>query len=237
LEESGLRGRTVSLGGLLGLSEVGGEAAEAQVDAGTIDVAKAWDGVTRDVVLFVGRLIPEKRADLLPGVVRAVRKTRPDTQGLIIGDGPCRPTVERAITQAEMDGVVRTAGFVETARVGGSMAAAGCLLLPSLREGYGIVVVEAAAHGTPVVVVSGEDNAAADLISDGVNGYVAHDDGAEAIAAAVLKVLDGGSELRRRTRQWFDEHEVALSATTAGRTVIEYYRGCVTGDVIEPTQH
>ena len=45
-----------------------------------------------------------------------------------------------------------------------------CLLLTSRREGYGLVVVEAASHGTPSVVVAGEDNAATELIEEGVNG-------------------------------------------------------------------
>ena len=48
-----------------------------------------------------------------------------------------------------------------------------CLLLPSRREGYGLVVVEASARGTPSVVVAGEDNAAVELVEEGVNGFVA----------------------------------------------------------------
>ena len=47
------------------------------------------------------------------------------------------------------------------------------MLLPSRREGYGMVVVEAAARGTPSIVVAGEDNAATELIEEGVNGFVA----------------------------------------------------------------
>ena len=48
-----------------------------------------------------------------------------------------------------------------------------CLVLPSRREGYGLVVVEAAALGTPSVVVRGPDNAATELVEDGKNGFVA----------------------------------------------------------------
>ena len=47
------------------------------------------------------------------------------------------------------------------------------LVNPSAREGFGLVVAEAAADGTPSVVVAGEDNAAAELVIDGVNGFVA----------------------------------------------------------------
>ena len=48
-----------------------------------------------------------------------------------------------------------------------------CLVLPSRREGYGLVVIEAAAHGTPSVVVADPDNAAVELVTEGVNGFIA----------------------------------------------------------------
>ena len=55
------------------------------------------------------------------------------------------------------------------------MARATCLLLPSTREGYGMVVIEAAAKGVPSVLVAAPDNASTEHITDGVNGFVAPD--------------------------------------------------------------
>ena len=46
------------------------------------------------------------------------------------------------------------------------------MLLSSSREGYGMVVVEASAHATPSIVVAADDNAAVELIEDGVNGVI-----------------------------------------------------------------
>ena len=54
-----------------------------------------------------------------------------------------------------------------------------CMALPSSREGYGLVVVEAAASATPSVVVAGEDNAATELVDEGENGFVAASASAE----------------------------------------------------------
>ena len=67
-----------------------------------------------------------------------------------------------------------------------AIARALCLLLPSRREGYGLVVIEAAPHGTPSVVVAGEDNAAVELIADGLNGYVAPPAPRRTLAAAIV---------------------------------------------------
>ncbi len=70
-----------------------------------------------------------------------------------------------------------------------------CLLLTSSREGYGLVVVEAAERGTPSIVVAGEDNAATELIVEGVNGTIAPSADPQAIAEAIIRVQDGGPEL------------------------------------------
>ena len=64
------------------------------------------------------------------------------------------------------------------------VASALCLVLPSRREGYGLVVVEAAAAGTPSVVVADADNAATELVEHGVNGMVA-------VSAAADDLADG----------------------------------------------
>ena len=71
-----------------------------------------------------------------------------------------------------------------------------CMLLPSRREGYGMVVVEAAARGTPSVVVAGEDNAATELIVEGVNGFIAPSADARALAQAIVRVDQAGMAIR-----------------------------------------
>ena len=86
-----------------------------------------------------------------------------------------------------------------------------CLVLPSRREGYGLVVVEASAAGTPSVVVADPDNAATELIEEGVNGYVAPSASAADLAAAILRVRDGGDALRASTAAWYAENARSLS--------------------------
>ena len=112
------------------------------------------------VVVFAGRHIPEKQAAaLVPAIARA-RARVPELRGEIIGDGPARPEVLRLIAEHGLDGAVEAPGFVAEERLNSILRRALCLALPSKREGYGLVVVEAAAHGVPSVVVRGPDNAA-----------------------------------------------------------------------------
>jgi glycosyltransferase involved in cell wall biosynthesis len=92
----------------------------------------------------------------------------------------------------------------------GRMKSASMLVLPSEREGYGLVVAEAQAAGTVPIVVRGPDNAAVDLVDDGRTGFVTGASVPE-LGAAIRRVLqdEGHREaLGRRamevslTRDW-----------------------------------
>ena len=85
------------------------------------------------------------------------------------------------------------------------------MVLPSRREGYGLVVVEAASHGTPSIVVADPDNAAVELVEDGVNGFVASSVAPDDLAAAIVRVNDAGAALRRSTAAWFADNARRLS--------------------------
>ena len=206
LRKEGLRGAVTVLRGLYGE-----------------DTPPASAIAADPVVLFAGRLIPEKQAPL---GVQAIAKAADRIEGLrgeFLGDGPERAALEAEITTQGMDGVIRTRGFTDAQTLDREMRRALCVLLPSRREGYGMVVVEAAARATPSVVVAGEDNAAAELIAEGVNGTLAQSSDPEAIAAAIIRVHEGGFAMRESTAAWFAENAETLSLDSSLRTVISGY--------------
>jgi glycosyltransferase involved in cell wall biosynthesis len=86
-----------------------------------------------------------------------------------------------------------------------------------------MVVIEAAALGTPSVVVAEPDNAAADLVSDGENGYVAASASPQDLAAAIERVHSGGHELRERTAAWFRANAARLSLGASLEHVVAAY--------------
>ena len=99
-----------------------------------------------------------------------------------------------------------------------------CLVLPSRREGYGLVVIEAAAHGTPSIVVAGADNAAVELISEGENGFVCTVRRLRPIwQTAVLRVSNEGAALRTTTAAWFDANAYRLSLGASLDSVARAY--------------
>jgi glycosyltransferase involved in cell wall biosynthesis len=163
------------------------------------------------LVVFAGRLIPEKQAPAVVGAVARAREALPELRAHIFGDGPERAAVRDAIAAHGLQGVVEAPGFVDNETVEHDLARALCLVLPSRREGYGLVVVEAASVGTPVVLVRAPDNAATELVEEGVNGFVAESADARALSEAILRVHAAGGELRASTADWFARNVAELS--------------------------
>jgi len=175
------------------------------------------------VVVFAGRHIPEKNPVAVVHAVAKARETIPELRGAIYGDGPERPKVLAAIAEHGFEHVIEAPGFVDEKVIEDALARALCLVLPSRREGYGLVVVETLSKGTPVVLVRGEDNASTELIEEGTNGFVAADASAAELAAAVVNVRDGGASLRDATLGWFAGNALRLSLSSSLESVAEAY--------------
>lgn len=175
------------------------------------------------IVFFAGRLIPEKRAAaMVPAVVHASKRI-PELRGVIFGDGPQKPHLDAAIARWQAAALVRAPGFVPSDEVQATLRTSLCLLLPSSREGYGLVVIEAAAAGVPTIVVAGPDNAAVEHIVEGVNGFVARSAEPDALADAIVRVFERGYALRQSTADWFARNARELSLRTSLECVVATY--------------
>ncbi len=177
----------------------------------------------RLVAVFAGRHIPEKRVPALVPALAEARRRVPPLRGEIYGDGPERTKVLHAIAAAGLDGQVVAPGFVDAAVLSEAMAGALCLVLPSRREGYGLVVVEAAARGVPVVVVEGTENAAVELVEEGTNGAIATSADPLELAAAIVRIYDGGADLRDSAADWFRRNAQRLSFDRSFERIQETY--------------
>jgi glycosyltransferase involved in cell wall biosynthesis len=206
LREEGLRGEVTVLRGLY--ADTGERVTPREADP---------------VVLFAGRLIPEKQATLAVAAMALAAKRVDGLRGEFLGDGPERAALDGAIAEHGLTGVVSARGFADADTVDAEMRRALCLLLPSRREGYGMVVVEASARGTPSIVVAGEDNAATELIVESVNGTVAASSDPHEIAEAIVRIHDAGLALRQSTAAWFAENAERLSLEHSLRVVLESY--------------
>ncbi|GEK71802.1 MULTISPECIES: glycosyltransferase family 4 protein [Halomonas] len=116
----------------------------------------------RPVALYVGRLAPEKNLDLLRDTFAAMLDAHPGLTLVVVGDGPGRANLERALPQAHF------AGFVSPDDLIRYYASADLFVFPSISETWGNVLLEAMASG--LATVAFRHAAGAELIEDDVNG-------------------------------------------------------------------
>ncbi len=161
-------------------------------------------------ILFVGSVGQRKGIRYLLEAYRRIRSagTRLVVAGPMVGSGRAfeawRPYVEYL-------------GRVDQTRVFAEMARSHVLVLPSLFEGFGLVMVEAMAAGLPVI--GSTHSAAPDIIEDGVSGYVLEPDDVEGLCDRLIglasrreRVREMGRNAAERARAFgWDRHEERLA--------------------------
>ena len=158
-------------------------------------------------VIFAGRLIKEKNVELLIRTVPDVREKIPDIKCCIIGDGPERAKLEKLVQDLDIQNNVEFKGFMKDySDLISYMKSSEVFVLPSTREGFGIVVIEANACGLPVVVVDSKMNAASDLIVNNKNGIIS-DFSKEDIAENIINMIDKKKEMQNDCIQTSREYD------------------------------
>jgi glycosyltransferase involved in cell wall biosynthesis len=149
-------------------------------------------------VMYAGRLLSHKNVDVLLEAIALARLQHPGIRCLVVGEGPER---ERLETLARRLGLASNVHFIDFVpshdELFALMKASRAFVLPSEREGFGAVVLEANACGLPVVTVQHPDNAARHLIRNGENGYVSQLS-PEPLAHTILHCLDEHPQLAAR---------------------------------------
>jgi phosphatidylinositol alpha 1,6-mannosyltransferase len=150
------------------------------------------------IVLWVGRLVPEKRPDIFASVVRRLHSRGIKFHALVVGAGP---------SQDEIKSLPNTtfAGWMNADQLSTVYASSDVFLFPSAVETFGNVTLEAAASGLPVVVEAG---CSGHLVHDGENGFAAPADDEEAFFEATLVLLE---DRQLREEYSASSREIALS--------------------------
>ncbi len=150
--------------------------------------AQTAPAAERSDVLFIGRLIEHKGAHLLVEATARMAERGRRLSCLIVGDGPERERLQALARSLGVSDLVSFLPFAPTqADVFALMKAARVVALPSVREGFGMVVAEAIACGTQVVTTDHRDNLARLLVQPG-QGLVCTPT-AEGLAAALESLL------------------------------------------------
>lgn len=132
------------------------------------------------VVMYLGRIAPEKSLDLAVNAFRAIQKEQPDARFVWVGDGPSRAAIQKANPDFVFTGVQRGETLARY------FASADLFLFPSLTETFGNVTLEAMASAVPTIAF--DYGAAREHLRDGIHGAAVPFGDHDAFVRSALRV-------------------------------------------------
>ena len=172
------------------------------------------------VVVFVGRLAPEKRVDLLTGIWRSVRETVPRARLLIVGSGP----EEVELKHRANDGILFLGSQADVTPY---LQAADLFVLPSAAEGLSLALLEALACGLPAIATSVGGNP--EVIHHRETGWLTPPNDPLALTEAIVTLLED-EKLQSKLRENARAHAVRnYSLVKMADRLVDLYRQVLEG--------
>lgn len=157
-------------------------------------------------IICACKLLKHKNVDLLIKSVALLKRKMANIKCIIIGDGPEKKKLEQLTNDLNLNRNVFFLGLLDDSKhVFSYLKSSKVFALPSSREGFGIVFIEANACGLPVVTIKHPQNAAGDLIITGENGYICdytEEDLASKISTAIEKSSDIKAECMMHAQKY-----------------------------------
>jgi len=149
------------------------------------------------IILHVGRLVPEKGANVLVGAMPSVLRAHPEAKLVVAGDGYYKEELTRIASSMGLSEKVHFAGYVSDEMLQMLYRCASVAVFPSIYEPFGIVALEAMASGCPVIV--SDVGGLSEIVDNEVNGLKVPVNNSDALASAIARLL-GDHDLRERLR-------------------------------------
>jgi glycogen synthase len=180
-------------------------------------------GVGRDPLLvFCGRLEWEKGADTLIASLPAIRDRFPETQIAIAGEGSQREAWQHLAREANIAPYVHFTGWLPDSTLHALISTADVLVIPSLYEPFGVIALEGAALGTPLVVA--DTGGLAEFVHHGVTGLHFPPGDKDALTTAVVQVLSDPELAERMTKAAFETLQMHYNWDDLSDITIKVYQ-------------
>jgi glycogen(starch) synthase len=174
------------------------------------------------LLLFAGRLVYEKGLQDVLGALPRLRRRHPGLKLLVAGEGPEGDTLRAQARRLRLGKAVDWLGFVPAGELAVLTAAADCAIVPSIYEPFGMVALEAAAAGTPLVVA--DTGGLREFVRHGVTGLRFTPGDVAGLADAVTLLLRDEVLAHRLARAGRAALADYAWPAIAARTVAEYGR-------------
>ncbi|WP_246486256.1 glycosyltransferase family 4 protein [Kribbella qitaiheensis] len=137
-------------------------------------------------VVCVGRIVPHKQVEHAVDAIAEARSVLPDARLLIVGSGWWEDSLRSYVVERGLEDAVEFRGHVSEADKHAAYDEAWVLALPSLKEGWGLVVGEAAGHGVPTVAYRSAGGPT-ESVHDGESGVLV--DTADEFKTTIIRLL------------------------------------------------
>jgi N-acetyl-alpha-D-glucosaminyl L-malate synthase BshA len=146
------------------------------------------------IIIFVGRLHPIKGVEYLIESMDFIRQNDVKTKLIIVGDGVGRKKLEKLVNKFDLSKNVLFVGIISNEDIPKYLTLSDILVLPSLKEGFPNILLEAMASGLPIVATN--VGGIPEIIKNGENGFLVEPKNPKAISEKVLSLFEN-NEIRR----------------------------------------
>jgi glycosyltransferase involved in cell wall biosynthesis len=182
-------------------------------------------------VIVLGRMVPHKQVEVVIEATAALRRSGTDLVLDIVGHGYHSDVLQRYAEACGVADAIVFHGFVDEATKSDLLARAWVNAVPSIKEGWALSVVEAAAHCTPSIAFA-HTGGLTESIVDGVTGVLV--DGDAARFTAELGALLGDDDRRARLGAAARAHAACYTWDDAVRGMTQVLDASLTGEVAAP---
>jgi glycosyltransferase involved in cell wall biosynthesis len=164
-----------------------------------VDIPK-YDAVTienivENQIIFVGRLAPHKHVDHLITVLGNIRKTVPSVKLVIVGKGEEKENLVNLVNQNDLEDIITFKQDLSDEELIKKIKESEMLVLPSTREGFGMVLAEANCCYRPVVTYA--SGGTVEVVEDEYNGYLIESENVAELENKIIKLLNN-KELQKQ---------------------------------------
>ena len=173
------------------------------------------------IIIFVGRLHPVKGIEYLIKALELIRQKNAKTKLIIVGDGEEMERLEKLVKELNLTNNVMFVGRISNEDIPKYMTLSDVLVLPSLKEGFPITLLEAMASGLPIIATN--VGGVPEIIKNGENGFLVEPKNPEAIAEKVLLLFEN-NELYKQIVEKNKEDGKRYSWEDVTKKIEENYR-------------
>ncbi|RJS84247.1 glycosyltransferase family 1 protein [Candidatus Bathyarchaeota archaeon] len=177
------------------------------------------------IILFVGRLVPQKGVDMLIKAAPLIVQQHRDARILIAGDGWSRNYLEELARSMGLRDRIRFLGFISDWELEDLMVTADVLVVPSIYEPFGIVALEGMAAGTPVVATN--IGGLSEIIEHDRTGVLVYPEDPGSIAWGINKVLSDPKYADWLARNARRKVRKAYSWEAIAKRTVEVYEAAI----------